>query len=259
AYVRVSRFEPNASTFNFHTPKGSPLKVTHTLPAILKNVKFVISKNGAGALVVNNDNSLTYTPQNTPGIDNWEVDYFVSDKKVSTIKLIFNVLNENVTDPCFGDDCVWSGDTDNDGIVSLADLLPIGQYLGNINLFDGPAVTTSWYGKKAQEWVNNALLKYANTNGDKFISDADTLAVKNNLGKTHGIISKELPIQTFAVKLKGNATVKPGEAFNLEVFIGDKSKPAIDLYGFTLSLPFNKQLFDLSKSSLTFSIMFKLN
>lgn len=257
AYVRVSRFEPNASTFNFYTPKGSPLKVTHTLPTSLKNVKFEISKNGVGTLVVNSDNSLTYTPQITPGIDNWEVDYFVSDnssvwKKVSTIKLIFNVLNENVTDPCFGDDCVWSGDTDNDGIVSLADLLPIGQHLGSVNLFDGPAVTTSWYGKKAKEWSNNTSLKYVNTNGDKFISDADTLAVKNHLGKTHGIISKEIPIQTFAVKLKGNATVKPGEAFNLEVFIGDKSKPAIDLYGFTLSLPFNKQLFDLSKSSLTF-------
>ena len=252
AYVRISRFEPNASTFNFYTPKGSPLKVTHTLPSSLKNVKFEISKTGIGALVVNSDNSLTYTPQITPGIDNWEVDYFVSDKKVSTIKLIFNVLNENVTDPCFGDDCAWSGDTDNDGIVSLADLLPIGQYLGSVNLFDGPAVTTSWYGKKSQEWANNPLLKYVNTSGDKFISDADTLAVKNHLGKTHGIISKVIPIQTFAVKLKGNATVKPGEALNLEVFIGDKSKPAIDLYGFTLSLPFNKQLFDLSKSSLTF-------
>jgi len=106
--------------------------------------------------------------------------------------------------------------------------------------------------KKAQEWANNPLLKYVNTSGDKFISDADTLAVKNHLGKTHGIISKDIPIQTFAVKLKGNATVKPGEALNLEVFIGDKSKPAIDLYGFTLSLPFNKQLFDLSKSSLNF-------
>jgi len=252
AYVRISRFEPNASSFNFFTPKGTPLKVTHTLPSSLKNVKFEISKTGIGALVVNSDNSLTYTPQITPGIDNWEVDYFVSDKKVSTIKLIFNVLNENVTDPCFGDDCTWSGDTDNDGIVSLSDLLPIGQYLGSVNLFDGPAVTTSWYGKKAQEWANNPLLKYVNTSGDKFISDADTLAVKNHLGKTHGIISKDIPIQTFAVKLKGNATVKPGEALNLEVFIGDKSKPAIDLYGFTLSLPFNKQLFDLSKSSLNF-------
>ena len=252
AYVRISRFEPNSTTFNFYTTKGSPLKVTHTLPFSLKNVKFEINKIGIGALVVNSDNTLTYTPQITPGIDNWEVDYFVSDKKVSTIKLIFNVLDENITDPCFGADCVWSGDTDNDGIVSLADLLPIGQYLGSVNLFDGPALTTSWYGKKASEWANNPLLKYVNTSGDKFISDADTLAVKNHLGKTHGIISKEISIQTFAVKLKGNATVKPGEAVNLDVFIGDKSKPAIDLYGFTLSLPFNNLLFDLSKSSLTF-------
>jgi hypothetical protein len=252
AYVRISRFEPNSTTFNFYTPKGSPLKVTHTLPFSLKNVKFEISKIGIGSLIVNSDNSLTYTPQITPGIDNWEVDYFVSDKKVSTIKLIFNVLDENITDPCFGDDCVWSGDTDNDGIVSLSDLLPIGRYLGSVQSFDGPLTTESWYGKKAQEWANNPLLKYVNTNGDKFISDADTLAVKNHLGKTHGIISKEIPIQTFAVKLKGNSTVKLGEAVNLDIFIGDKGKPAIDLYGFTLSLPFNNLLFDLSKSSLTF-------
>lgn len=258
AYIRVSRFEPNAQNYNFYTTKSVPLKVIHTLPASLNNVKFEISKKGQGTLIVNTDNTLTYTPLNTAGIDgNWEVEYFVSDnsgiwKKVSTIKLNFNVLDIDVKDPCFGDKCVWSGDTDNDGVVSLADLLPIGQFLGNVNQTEGPTVTSLWYGKKATNWTSDPLLKYVNTNGDKFISDADTLAVRNNLGKTHGIISKEIPIQTFSVKLKGNVTVKPGEAFNLDVFIGDKLKPAIDLYGFTLSLPFNKQLFDLSKSSLTF-------
>ena len=257
-YIRVSRFEPNTSNYNFYTPKGSPLKVIHNLPSTLNNVKFEVAKKGQGNLVVNNDNTLTYTPSNTAGTDaDWEVDYLVSDnqgswKKVSTIKLIFNVLDVNVSDPCFGDNCVWSGDTDNDGIVSLADLLPIGQYIGNLNQSEGNPVTSLWYGKKATEWTGNTLLKYVNTNADKVISDADTLAVRNNLGKTHGIISKEVPIQTFAVKLKGNSSVKPGEAFNLEVYIGDKSKPAIDLYGFTLALPFNQQLFDLSKSSLTF-------
>ena len=253
AYVRISRFEPNASTFNFYTPKGSPLKVTHTLPSSLKNVKFEISKTGIGTLVVNSDNSLTYTPQITPGIDNWEVDYLVSDKVVSTVNLIFNILDESsVTAPCFGADCVWSGDTNNDGIVSLGDLLPIGRYLGNVQPSDGPLTTESWYGKKASEWDNVPALKYVNTNGDRFITDADTVAVRKHLGKTHGIIAKDIPIQNFTVKLKGNSTVKPGEAVNLDVFIGDKSKPAIDLYGFTLSLPFNNQLFDLSKSSLTF-------
>jgi hypothetical protein len=104
----------------------------------------------------------------------------------------------------------------------------------------------------ASDWDGDFNLKYVNTNGDRFISDADTIAVRKYLGKTHGIIAKDIPIQNFTVKLKGNATVKPGEAVNLDVFIGDKSKPAIDLYGFTLSLPFNNQLFDLSKSSLTF-------
>lgn len=254
-YIKVSKFEPVSSVFNFYTPKGVTLKVGNTFPSSVNNIKLEIKKSGNGSLVVNADNTLTYNPLTiNSGVDNkWEIDYLVSDKVVSTVNLIFNILNESsVTAPCFGADCVWSGDTNNDGIVSLSDLLPIGRYLGSVHSSDGPLNTESWYGKKASEWDNVSALKYVNTNGDRFITDADTVAVRTYLGNTHGIIAKDIPIQNFTVKLKGNATVKPGESVNLEVFIGDKSKPAIDLYGFTLSLPFNKQIFDLSKSSLTF-------
>ena len=254
-YIKVSKFEPVSSVFNFYTPKGVTLKVGNTFPSSVNNIKLEIKKSGNGSLVVNADNTLTYDPLTiNSGVDNkWEIDYLVSDKVVSTVNLIFNILNESsVTAPCFGADCVWSGDTNNDGIVSLSDLLPIGRYLGSVQLSDGPLTTESWYGKKASEWDNVSALKYVNTNGDRFITDADTVAVRRYLGNTHGIIAKDIPIQNFTVKLKGNATVKPGEAVNLEVFIGDKIKPAIDLYGFTLSLPFNKQIFDLSKSSITF-------
>jgi hypothetical protein len=255
AYIKVSKFEPVSSVFNFYTPKGVTLKVANTFPASLNNIKLEIKKRGNGSLVVNTDNTLTYVPLtiNSDPDNKWEIDYLVSDKVVSTVNLIFNILDESsVTAPCFGPDCVWSGDTNNDGIVSLGDLLPIGRHLGNIQLSNGPSSTESWYGKKASEWEGGFNLKYVNTNGDRFITDADTVAVMKYLGKTHGIIAKDIPIQNFTVKLKGNATVKPGEAVNLDVFIGDKSKPVIDLYGFTLSLPFNKQIFDLSKSSLTF-------
>jgi hypothetical protein len=254
-YIKVSKFEPVSSVFNFYTPKGVTLKVANTFPPSVNNIKLEIKKRGNGDLVVNPDNTLTYNPLNiNSGVDNnWEINYLVSDKVVSTVNLIFNILDESsVTAPCFGSDCVWSGDTNNDGIVSLSDLLPIGRHLGNVQASDGPLSTESWYGKKASDWEGGFNLKYVNTNGDRFITDADTLAVRKYLGKTHGIISKDIPIQNFTVKLKGNATVKPGEAVNLDVFIGDKSKPAIDLYGFTLSLPFNKQIFDLSKSSLSF-------
>jgi len=254
-YIKVSKFEPVSSVFNFYTPKGVTLKVANTFPSSVNNIKLEIKKRGNGDLVINPDNTLTYNPLNiNSGLDNnWEINYLVSDKVVSTVNLIFNILDESsVTAPCFGSDCVWSGDTNNDGIVSLSDLLPIGRHLGNVQASDGPLSTESWYGKKATDWEGGFNLKYVNTNGDRFITDADTLAVRKHLGKTHGIIAKDIPIQNFTVKLKGNATVKPGEAVNLDVFIGDKSKPAIDLYGFTLSLPFNKQIFDLSKSSLSF-------
>ena len=153
-YIKVSKFEPVSSVFNFYTPKGVTLKVGNTFPSSVNNIKLEIKKRGSGNLVVNPDNTLTYDPPtiNLDSDSNWEIDYLVSDKVVSTVKLIFNILNESsVTTPCFGADCVWSGDTNNDGIVSLSDLLPIGRYLGSVQPSDGPLTTESWYGKKASE------------------------------------------------------------------------------------------------------------
>lgn len=256
-YIKVSKFEPISSVFNFYTPKGVTLKVGNTFPSSVNNIKLEIKKRGNGDLVVNPDNTLTYNPLNIiGGLDSgWEIDYLVSDKVVSSVNLIFNILDEiSVTAPCFGADCLWSGDTNNDGIVSLSDLLPIGRYLGNVQPSNVPLTTTeSWYGKKTSDWDNYVPdIKYVDTDGNLYITDADTVAVRKYLGNTHGIIAKDIPIQNFSVKLKGNTTVKPGQAVNLDIFIGDKSKPVIDLYGFTLSLPFNKQIFDLSKTSITF-------
>jgi len=258
AYIRVSQFEPIASAFTFYTTRGAILRVPHNVP--VSNFQYTIANSGQGKLEIAGDKSLIYTPPaNFTGSDAFSVTYQLRSQRgwrdVSTVNLTFQVLSESVSDPCFGQECVWMGDADNDGIVSLADILPIGRFLGTVN--DSKSTvpfTSSWYGKKVADWSAGAGLKYADTNGDGIVSDSDTLAVKTHSGKTHGLVTRDLTIQTFPVRLKGNTTIKPGEALVLDIYMGEKSRPALDLYGFTLSLPVNSSLFDVAKSAISFDV-----
>ncbi|MFN9683542.1 MAG: Ig-like domain-containing protein, partial [Bacteroidota bacterium] len=70
-YIKVSKFEPVSSVFNFYTPKGVTLKVGNTFPSSVNNIKLEIKKRGNGDLVVNADNTLTYDPLTiNSGVDN---------------------------------------------------------------------------------------------------------------------------------------------------------------------------------------------
>lgn len=76
--------------------------------------------------------------------------------------------------PCYGDDCVWPGDFDHNGIVNHDDLLPWASQNG----LTGPArvQNTTWRGQWANDWnqaynlVNN---KHVDGNGDGRIDLAD--------------------------------------------------------------------------------------
>lgn len=77
---------------------------------------------------------------------------------------------------------VWPGDTNNDGVVDMLDLLPIGQYYG----LTGPArepFNVSWSGLIAELWeVPQAT--YSDATGDGRINQNDVLPIGLNYGKT---------------------------------------------------------------------------
>jgi len=84
---------------------------------------------------------------------------------------------------------VWSGDGNNDGIVSAEDLLYIGLGYGAT----GPAradATTDWGAEYAFYWgeqtqVSNVDYKFFDSNGDGTIDEADANAIVANFGQTH--------------------------------------------------------------------------
>jgi hypothetical protein len=87
----------------------------------------------------------------------------------------------------YSDVTVWPGDTNNDGVVDQADILPIGLYWGR----SGPArpsASVSWLGQICPPWTPLAAT-YADANGDSTVNEADVLPIGINWGNTHAISS----------------------------------------------------------------------
>ncbi|MCS3711278.1 FG-GAP-like repeat-containing protein [Salinibacter ruber] len=77
---------------------------------------------------------------------------------------------------------VWAGDTNNDGTVDEADVLPLGTYWGT----DGPArqeTGCAWEGRSAGPWAPEAAT-YADANGDGTVDQEDVLCLGVNWGET---------------------------------------------------------------------------
>lgn len=84
---------------------------------------------------------------------------------------------------------VWPGDTNNDGVVNEADVLPLGIYWN----VAGPArenASTEWTGQPALVWVPEEAT-FADTDGSGTVNQTDLLAIGLNFGNTHGDAATE--------------------------------------------------------------------
>lgn len=77
---------------------------------------------------------------------------------------------------------VWPGDTNNDGIVDIEDVLPIGQFFG----MEGPArdsFNITWEAQPADSW-DDLPMTFADATGSGKISQNDIIPIGLNFGKT---------------------------------------------------------------------------
>lgn len=96
-----------------------------------------------------------------------------------------NTVDNSVTlGGSFGTDAyVWPGDTDNDGDVDAADVLPIGIYWGQTGAARVGA-STSWAVQTVYIWSTEAST-YADATGNGTVNASDVLVIGLNWGKTH--------------------------------------------------------------------------
>ncbi|MBD3340452.1 MAG: T9SS type A sorting domain-containing protein, partial [Candidatus Lokiarchaeota archaeon] len=83
---------------------------------------------------------------------------------------------------------VWPGDTNNDGKVDQADILPIGLYWEKTGLARTcHSNEIQWIAHTANPW-NPEKATYADANGDGTVNQGDVLPVGLNWGKTHTML-----------------------------------------------------------------------
>ena len=258
------------------TAKSTPLVIAYNVP--IENYTFnIVAQAKQGKVLffpgkvdqivsgrrIFGFNLLLYVPNlGFTGTDAFEVSYCPADSKDcktrKSIKVEVTVLNVGspILPSCV-DDCVWAGDTNQDGIVDLNDLLPLGLHMGEVGVAREGADLNEWYGQHGSDWNNPYFagydLKHLDTDGDSLIMDRDTLAISKFYGNTHSFVPTAIPFYNYEIRIVSNQELEPGKPFEFDLVIGDQKNPVVDLYGFTFALPYNPKLFKPNSFSVSFS------
>ncbi len=284
ARIFVSNFEPAAATYYMYTPKATPLVIGNNVP--VPNFQFFVTDQADRGQVlllpgqvdtviygrqIKGFNMVLYVPNSdvAQGEDEFEIAYCVGTATTGTangcsfmrtIKIEVNILDIGAGDQpmCFGD-CIWTGDTNFDGIVNMEDLLPLGLFMGEAGIPRPDNSPGIWYAKYADNWDNpfvdfNVDLKHLDANGDGYVSALDTVAIHNFYGNTHGITASRAPLSPYTIYLVANSLFAgPGDVVELKIMLGTPSAPALNVYGFTFPFEYNPNIFVPASVQATFS------
>lgn len=264
--VFVEDLEPSQASFNLQTPEGIPLVIDYQAPYtnfLFSNIQQPAhgtcvfypgqSTHNLAGQSFTGTNLLIYTP--TPGysgIDSFSLSYCPGPNMPCypfSVKLDVSSPPGNSGNPCVYN-CLWPGDMNADGIVNHRDLLPLGKYSG----IDGPMRSNSgvnWFGQPAANWNYpfsgaSTDLKHVDSDGNGKINSADTVAIRQNYGKTSTITPKAVNIDKglpFVYEVL-NSIISEGDLVRVRVGLGTASAPVTDIYGFAFDVTLNNDLVD---------------
>lgn len=246
--IVVSDFRPATTSFYLTTAANTNLPFTYNGPN--GNISWsVIVPPTLGIVSTDSETGeLIYTPNTgVVGVDHLSVQYCLQDENgdcslTQDVALDINIVSSSAaTGDCDEEgDCVWPGDTNNDGVVSISDLLPIGYHMGSAGTPRASGNPESWAPQYSEDWKetdNGVNRKHVDADGDQFVTSLDTQVVRNNLGMVNRINSTLLPRSNFDVILQGGVFAEPGDLVSIDIFFGDEDQPVEDIAG--LVLPFN--------------------
>lgn len=279
--VYVNNQIPSRPLFRLNTTKNVPLVLEYGVP--INSYSFELVGTGAehgtaevfpgyseqtwNGQTATGNNLISYTPNpGFTGTDEFEVQYSVDGSDVlATVKLVVEVLD--VTPPaeqlCIGNNCVYPGDTNKDGVVNMKDLLPIGLCMGEEGTERyAEAVTEDWYGQYSQDW-NDPFerpgydLKHIDTDGDSIISHLDTAAIRTHYGKINNIlpVAQEPASLPIYLKLNSTTTPQPGDLVSFDIYLGDSGENteyALDIHGITSTLNYDPAFVEPGSMHMTF-------
>lgn len=280
-YVHVNNQVPSQPVFELNSVKNIPLVIDYGIPVSTYSFSLVGTGAEHGTVEVvpgfstqtwngqatSGYNLIVYTPNNNyTGADEFEVEYSVTGNlnTLATVKVVVNVLDIEpaAEQQCIGDNCVWPGDTNHDGVVDMRDVLPIGLCMGETGAGRyAETVGMDWYGQYGNNW-NDPFeqpgfdLKHIDTDGDSIISNADTAAIRQNYGAIHNLIPVAEEPTPLPIYLKFNGgNPQPGDMVTFEVYLGDSldyTDYALDIHGITSTLNYDPSFVEPGSMNITF-------
>lgn len=258
--IIVSDFRPSDIYYSLTTSANANLPFTYQDPN--ENIIWtVVTPPEIGEIVQATNGELIYVPGGV-GVDFVTVTFCLDDGNggcvtSQNIEVEISVLDVDPgTSNCNNDgDCVWPGDTNRDGVVDIADLLPIGYYMGSAGTPRASAAPESWAPQYSEDWSkidNGVNRKHVDANGDQFVTAQDTQVVRANLGMVNSISPLELPLASFDFILEGEIFAEPGDIVELDVFLGSSLIGVEDLAGFIFPFVYDPGIFDPSSVHFDF-------
>ena len=268
----IGNFQPQSNIeYIFNTDKNTSLALEYDVPVGGYSFNLVDSPLFGTVEIFNdsttideNCNQLTtkalilYTPdQNYYGSDEISVEYCIENNPCLLYKININVIdsNQDTLCKCVGSDCVWPGDLNGDGRVSVTDLLALGRFMGLTGASREDLPYSYRAGQHGQSWdlsqPNGIDTKHVDANGDGILTAADTTAISEYYASIHNLVPTEvLGIKDYPFFLIPNSTeIDSGDLLILNVVIGTETKPVVDIFGLAFGLNFLPSLID--SASLT--------
>jgi hypothetical protein len=172
-----------------------------------------------------------------PGTGTFEALETTYDAEADEIVAPIESFGELVLTTTAGPVTVWPGDTNNDGVVDQADVLPLGIYWGS----SGPARSEtgcSWEGQSADSW-SPAAATYADADGDGTVDQADVLCLGLNWGRSHSTSSESLVATSrSAQEPAGRLALRLGERSGSTVWVNIHAEGISSLRGVAAELSF---------------------
>ncbi len=272
--VFVGNYEPiNTIDYQFNTLKNNSLVINYDVP--IDGYNFNILNNplfGTVEIFQNQSTqedcnefyskfSLIYNPDNNYfGQDSFDVEYCVVNNPCVVYKVYIDV-HDNSQDtlcPCQGPDCVWVGDFNGDGRVSVRDILALGRYMGLGGAEREDIDLPYRSGQHAADWFysqnNGVNLKHIDANGDGLITSDDMESIVENYGLHHEFVPRDvLGSKDISFSLHNpQPEYEPGDLLVIDIALGTPQVPAEDISGLVFGLNINPQIFDSSSLEVVF-------
>lgn len=259
--------------YRFSTPKNTALVLNYDVPLADYSLS-VLQSPSSGFANAYDENTLVnvdcqditgkafvvYSPnQNFVGTDSLHIRYCTPNGECQDYHFEVEVYENNEANCTRCQvDCVWEGDTNKDGRVSVRDILPIAKAMGYGGEVRNDINYGRWEAQSAEDWnlklENGRNFKHIDANGDGFITDEDLEEVDLRYNEVHELVPTDvLAFKEFPFYLVPHTTeVDSGDLLVVDIMLGTPSSEVEDLHGFAFGISINSGFVDSASMQLEF-------